>query len=533
MKKLLIGLLFPFVAATLLMLCGFTDLPEDHWAYDAVNRLVEEGTVTGFEDGSFRPGEPVTRVQFVKMLGYRTEKARNDYITDLDGNHWGFEYLLYSPLRTVGRELLPDEVMTREQVAVYVYDCYAGGAETTAPSIITKGLEYADEVGWVYEHGVMIGDDGLHLRLSDGLTRAEAAVLIANSRDKMTSVCDFVDNISDEVLARVFEDSALFDTAYQKDAVLTNGQIARAANRLRLGAIAGLWYNDNEKADFDHPYANDLKVFEPILGSGRISAAFADAEAMPEDAFAMLAYGMVSKVKTPVPYGALDDYYADAQLADDALNAPLTFAYERGIRPFGGGVLKTGVPVTHRTAAAVLLQYDMLYGLATSVSADGITQTEHDEPMRYGTLPACGRTFEAVLENVPNAVYDAPYRTAEGEIFAELALSPRVNYAFCNDLRRAFGSYLGNVASSIAADTGVRFRFTYYPQLVYDNLSGMSIRIKAEVVEAEGDGVTAAYLFGGYLIDGVAETTVSPAEALSVGNVLWLEVPLSYTFFAG
>ncbi|CAG7621199.1 hypothetical protein PAESOLCIP111_02325 [Paenibacillus solanacearum] len=45
----------------------FSDI-KGHWAEATVNRLVEQGILDGFPDGTFRPDDPVTADQFVKML---------------------------------------------------------------------------------------------------------------------------------------------------------------------------------------------------------------------------------------------------------------------------------------------------------------------------------------------------------------------------------------------------------------------------------------------------------------------------------
>ncbi|TBL78480.1 S-layer homology domain-containing protein [Paenibacillus thalictri] len=45
----------------------FRDI-KGHWATQTVNHLVGEGILDGFQDGTFRPDEPVTADQFVKML---------------------------------------------------------------------------------------------------------------------------------------------------------------------------------------------------------------------------------------------------------------------------------------------------------------------------------------------------------------------------------------------------------------------------------------------------------------------------------
>jgi N-acetylmuramoyl-L-alanine amidase/S-layer homology domain/Transglycosylase SLT domain len=50
--------------------CGmsFSDLPDTHWAYSYVSYLYCEGAVGGYADGTFRPENGSTRAQFTKML---------------------------------------------------------------------------------------------------------------------------------------------------------------------------------------------------------------------------------------------------------------------------------------------------------------------------------------------------------------------------------------------------------------------------------------------------------------------------------
>lgn len=45
----------------------FSDL-KGHWAKESVMRLIDLKIVNGFHDGTYRPNEDVTRVQFIKML---------------------------------------------------------------------------------------------------------------------------------------------------------------------------------------------------------------------------------------------------------------------------------------------------------------------------------------------------------------------------------------------------------------------------------------------------------------------------------
>ncbi|HOB89640.1 MAG TPA: S-layer homology domain-containing protein, partial [Bacillota bacterium] len=41
----------------------FADVPENHWAYEAVKQLAAYGLVIGFPDGEYKGNEPMTRYQ--------------------------------------------------------------------------------------------------------------------------------------------------------------------------------------------------------------------------------------------------------------------------------------------------------------------------------------------------------------------------------------------------------------------------------------------------------------------------------------
>lgn len=79
----------------------FTDVTAEHWAYKNINSAVDKGWVNGYEDGSFRPDENITRAETVtvvnRMLG-RDAKAEFEG-ADLGGlimfpdnasTHWAY-----------------------------------------------------------------------------------------------------------------------------------------------------------------------------------------------------------------------------------------------------------------------------------------------------------------------------------------------------------------------------------------------------------------------------------------------------------
>lgn len=74
----------------------FPDVKKSAWYYEYVERLAEEGTIGGYPDGTFKPGESVTWGQALKMVtlasGYPEKKAKDD-------EHWAAGYLSFAEAR--------------------------------------------------------------------------------------------------------------------------------------------------------------------------------------------------------------------------------------------------------------------------------------------------------------------------------------------------------------------------------------------------------------------------------------------------
>lgn len=46
----------------------FTDVPSDHWAYDAVAQLARDGVIEGYGDGTYRGDQEITRYEMAQMV---------------------------------------------------------------------------------------------------------------------------------------------------------------------------------------------------------------------------------------------------------------------------------------------------------------------------------------------------------------------------------------------------------------------------------------------------------------------------------
>ena len=69
----------------------FADVSVSHWANNYIKALAEQGIIAGFPDGSFRPDEPMTRSQFaatLKQAFAATKESSSQPFDDVPDNHW-------------------------------------------------------------------------------------------------------------------------------------------------------------------------------------------------------------------------------------------------------------------------------------------------------------------------------------------------------------------------------------------------------------------------------------------------------------
>lgn len=94
----------------------FTDVPAKHWAYDAVAKLVKDGLIEGYGDGTFRGDKPLNRYEFalltVKALDRfdRADEAQKKLIDRLSAE-------FAAELNRIGARLAKVEAKTNSWVA--------------------------------------------------------------------------------------------------------------------------------------------------------------------------------------------------------------------------------------------------------------------------------------------------------------------------------------------------------------------------------------------------------------------------------
>ncbi len=109
----------------------FSDIPTNHWCYEAIRYLKAKNSVSGYDDGSFRPDNSVTRAEFIKMLvgvfAPDTEIPEDfaTKFTDLSSEAWYYDALAKAEVLGIlqGTDGLcnPEGNITRQEMAVITY----------------------------------------------------------------------------------------------------------------------------------------------------------------------------------------------------------------------------------------------------------------------------------------------------------------------------------------------------------------------------------------------------------------------------
>ncbi len=202
-KKLIKGL---FVLSTLIMLncpaanAFYTDMDQNHWAYQSIKFLTEVGVVVGYPDGTYKPDIPVTRAEFasmaIKALGQEDANVTQDiHFTDVKPDFWAYNIIK----KAVYFDLIPDskeadfrpyDSVTRAEAITIAVNALTTSqiSEQRAQDIIAKSYEdYTQMPAWFLISAakaqlldlvvVMPGNEG-KLESDRPANRAEIAALL-------------------------------------------------------------------------------------------------------------------------------------------------------------------------------------------------------------------------------------------------------------------------------------------------------------------------------------------------------------------
>lgn len=233
-----------------------TDI-SDNWAKDYITQWINDGIISGYEDGTFKPNSNITRAEFVKLINKSmgfSEKGELSY-KDVNQNDW-----FYADIQIASKagyiigynkdKFAPNNPITREQATAILVRIKDLAENTDAISKFNdkeKISEWAKGlVGAAVELEYINGYTDGTFRASNSLTRAEAVNIlnsVVNYKNVIISKAD--QEIKDIVIngKLIFTKALGESNAYVKNVEVKDGIIVN-------GGGANSLYFDNVTSSF-------------------------------------------------------------------------------------------------------------------------------------------------------------------------------------------------------------------------------------------------------------------------------------------
>lgn len=161
----------------------FTDVPETHWAHDAIEYVVDEGLFAGTSSTTFNPEGTMTRAMLWVVLARMDDVNTNAS----SGEAWYQPGLDWAVENGISDGTNPNNNITREQFAamLYRYAENAGEDITADTSELNKFIDtiniasYALEpLAWAVENGIVSGTSSDTISPAGNATRAQVATML-------------------------------------------------------------------------------------------------------------------------------------------------------------------------------------------------------------------------------------------------------------------------------------------------------------------------------------------------------------------
>lgn len=170
---------------------AFYDLPASHWAYGYVMELAAFGIIRGYEDSTFRPEQPITRAELLKIimegLNISTDVSGENTFYDVMANDWFYKYVVAGRYHGIIEGYLdntfrPNQNINRAEALKIVLEA-AGIDVSNSPGVMTYidvdyTAWYGNYVAYATNYGIVSGYGDFTFKPGNSITRAEASKIV-------------------------------------------------------------------------------------------------------------------------------------------------------------------------------------------------------------------------------------------------------------------------------------------------------------------------------------------------------------------
>ncbi|CEN83265.1 IdeS/Mac family cysteine endopeptidase [Paraclostridium sordellii] len=199
-----------------------------HWAKKEINQFISSGYVNGYEDGTFRPDNSITRSEFVKLVNkyFGFNNKEDVKFSDINTNDWyyndiciaskagyinGYEDKTFKPNKTITREEVSKILISIKNKQDNIYDKLNKYPDKNKVSNWAKPY-----VEGAIEQGYLKGNDLGLLNPTNNITRAESVTILSRVSKEKSEIKDETKNEAPVITATedlILEVGQKFDTS--------------------------------------------------------------------------------------------------------------------------------------------------------------------------------------------------------------------------------------------------------------------------------------------------------------------------------
>ena len=192
----ILGLVILFGTMTAMASQLYPDLAPNHWCYKKIMEFVDKGYIDGYEDGTMRPDQTITRAEYVKVVnnffGFKDGKTDKKF-SDISDDAWYAKYVYAAVAQGYisGYEdntFRPSNPITRQEATVILSRILKIDKEVYPKDHVDGLAQYSDgnEVAdWAYTaihsysvYNFINGYEDGTLKILQNVTRAETVELL-------------------------------------------------------------------------------------------------------------------------------------------------------------------------------------------------------------------------------------------------------------------------------------------------------------------------------------------------------------------
>ncbi|MEE1130029.1 MAG: S-layer homology domain-containing protein, partial [Caryophanon sp.] len=237
---------------------NFSDVDESNTHYTAITELAKRGIIQGFEDKTFRTDTAVTRGQAAKILtnilGLNIHDSNSKTFTDVPESNYYYPYI--SALANAGiingfedGSFKPNDTITRGQMAKMIalgFDLQLSNEASPFEDVPTTH-EYAPYIQALYTHSITTGKTATTYDMKNVVTRGQLASFVIRAEKQTKQAEQITGTIDDITTSSITIDDENYNVAnfpflqhVNNKEALVNASITFTATNNEVNAISSL-----------------------------------------------------------------------------------------------------------------------------------------------------------------------------------------------------------------------------------------------------------------------------------------------------